>query len=186
MRSSVKVFAPATVANLNCGFDVLGLALDRPGDVIEARFGGEGLKIVDIMGDGGQLPTEIELNTAGMAAQSLIKAVGSKKGIELIIEKQMPLGSGLGSSAASAAGAVVAVNELLNANLSPTELLPHAMEGEKVASGSYHADNVAPCLMGGIILISTYDPLTVIKLPAPRGLWVSVVHPSIKINTKEN
>lgn len=189
MYQSVKVFAPATVANLSVGFDILGLAIDRPGDEIVARRNPnlKGLKITAITGTGDkQLPYGIMDNTAGYAAFKLLQHLGREDmGIELEIHKKMPFGSGLGSSAASAAGAVVAVNELLGAPLSRESLLYFAVEGEQKADGAFHADNVAPSLVGGIVLIRSNDSLDIHKLPVPPNLQVVVVHPEIEILTKD-
>lgn len=185
----VRVFAPATVANVAVGFDILGFAINRPGDEIVARLNPEitGIKIVAITGTGDKvLPTEVMQNTAGVAAHSLLAHLGqSELGIELEVHKKMPFGSGLGSSAASAAGAVVAVNELLGAPLSRESLLYFAVLGEEVADGSFHADNVAPSLMGGITLIRSNESLDIHKLPVPPNLQVAVVHPDIEILTRD-
>ena len=183
----IKVFAPASVANLACGFDVLGLAIEKPGDVIVARRSEvPGLRITRITGDGGKLPTDIDLNTAGFAAKQLLQSTGNQEqGVDLEIHKRMPFGSGLGSSAASAAGAVFAVSKLLGLELTKQELLPYAVLGEQQADGAYHADNVAPSLMGGIVLIRDNASLDIIQLPVPDDLFVSVVHPQIEILTKE-
>ena len=148
-KTGIKVFAPASVANVACGFDILGFALDKPGDEIIARFSDTpGFRITKITG--GKLPYEVEKNTAGYAALKLLEHLGeSKRGIEMEIHKKMPFGSGLGSSAASAAGAVVAINELLRRPLEKRDLLGFAVLGESIASGAIHADNVAPSLLGG-------------------------------------
>lgn len=189
MNKEVRVFAPATVANVAVGFDILGFAINRPGDEIVARFNSEikGLRITKITGTGDKvLPLEVEKNTAGVAAQRLLEHLGAtEKGIELEIHKRMPFGSGLGSSAASAAGAVVAVNELLGAPLSRASLLYFAVLGEEVADGSFHADNVAPSLVGGITLIRSNSSLDIHHLPVPETLQVAVVHPDIEILTRD-
>ena len=187
MRAGVKVFAPASVANVACGFDVLGFALEGPGDDIIARPGSHpGLIIKKITGDQGRLPKSIEENTAGFAAWKLLEHLdATDRSIELEIHKKMPFGSGLGSSAASAAGAVVAINELLGRPLPRRDLLPFAVLGEQVADGAYHADNVAPALLGGMILIRDNDTLDFYRIPVPRGLKVLVVYPRIEILTKE-
>lgn len=185
----VRVFAPATVANVAVGYDILGFALDRPGDEIVARFNPslKGVKITSITGTGDkQLPYEVLNNTAGVAAHTLLKHLGKEDvGIELEIHKRMPFGSGLGSSAASAAGAVVAVNELLGAPLSRQALLYFAVLGEEVADGSFHADNVAPSLVGGITLVRSNRSLDIHHLPVPANLQVAVVHPDIEILTRD-
>ncbi|PPK87186.1 homoserine kinase [Neolewinella xylanilytica] len=185
----VRVFAPATVANVAVGFDILGFAIDRPGDEIVARLNPDftGVRITAITGTGNKvLPMDTEKNTAGVAAQRLLEHLGmGSTGIELEIHKKMPFGSGLGSSAASAAGAAVAVNELLGSPLSREAILYFTVQGEEVADGSFHADNVAPCLVGGITLIRSNESLDVHHLPVPEGLHVAVVHPEIEILTRD-
>ena len=185
--TQVKVFTPATVANVACGFDVLGFALEKPGDEIIARFdpNNKGLRIGKITGDNGKLPYDIEMNTAGFAAKQLLLHLAETRGIELEIHKKMPFGSGLGSSAASAVGGVVAVNALLGQPLSRQELLPFAVLGEQIADGAYHADNVAPCLLGGITLIRSNKSLDVHSIPIPENLFATVVFPDVKILTKD-
>ena len=187
MQPGLKVFAPASVANIACGYDVLGFALEGPGDEIVVRFSGEkGLRITQITGAQGKLPYEVERNTAGFAAQKLLEHLGETgRGIDMEIHKKMPFGSGLGSSAASAAAAVMAINELLKRPLEKRELLPFAVLGEQVADGAYHADNVAPALLGGIVLVRDNEELDVHRLPVPRGLHAAVVHPDVKILTKD-
>lgn len=186
MSTGIKVFAPASVANVACGFDILGFAIEKPGDELIARFSNTpGLKISKITGAKGKLPYEIEKNTAGIAALKLLEHLGeSERGIEIEIHKKMPFGSGLGSSAASAAAAVMAINELLRRPLTKRELLPFAVLGEQVADGAYHADNVAPSLLGGIQLIRNNATLDVHRLPLPRGLFAVVVYPQVEILTK--
>lgn len=184
----VKVFAPATVANVACGFDILGFAIEKPGDEVVARFANRrGLSIIQITGTKGKkLPFEVEKNTAGYAALQLLKHLDEeKRGIELEIHKKMPFGSGLGSSAASAVGGVMAVNELLDCPLSKQEILRFAVEGEEIADGAFHADNVAPSLLGGITLIRNNQDLDVHSLPVPENLHAVVVHPKIEILTKD-
>lgn len=186
MLHEVKVYAPASVGNAIVGFDIMGLALSRPGDEIVAkRSERSGLRITAITGDEGKLPYHPEKNTAGLAASSLLKHLDKAGlGIELEIHKRMPFGSGLGSSAASAVGGAYAVNLLLGSPLSKRELLPFAMQGEQLASGGYHADNVAPSLLGGIILIRSNKELDVLSLPVPAELHVAVVYPQVEILTK--
>lgn len=183
----IKVFAPASIGNVGVGFDILGLALERPGDEVIARKSATpGVRIVKITGHGGKLPYATEENTAGVAALRLLEHLGATDvGIELEIHKKMPLGSGLGSSAASAAAAVLAVSELLRTGMSKRELLPFACMGEQVAAGGFHADNVAPSLLGGIVLICNNDPLDVHRLHVPLGLYVAVVHPHLQVLTRE-
>ncbi|MDX1642286.1 MAG: homoserine kinase [Balneolaceae bacterium] len=188
-QKKVKAFAPATVANVACGFDVLGFAIHGLGDYVTASFSQEpGIQITSITGDDGKLPKETEKNTAGLAAQSLLKKAGKENetGIVLEIVKKMPLGSGLGSSAASSAASVVAVNELLGRPFSTDELLPFAVEGELAASGTAHADNVAAALIGGFILVKTHNPPDVISLNTPEKLHCTLIHPEIEIQTKNS
>jgi homoserine kinase len=184
--SGIKAFAPASIGNIGVGFDIMGMAIEKPGDEVVARKSETpGLRIVTITGHGGKLPYEIERNTAGVAVQHLLAHLGeSDRGIELDIHKKLPLGSGLGSSAASAVAAVLAVSELLRTGLSKRELLPFACAGEQVASGGFHADNVAPCLLGGVILIRDNATLDVHRLHVPKGLYVTVVHPNVQVLTK--
>lgn len=187
MNAGLKVFAPASVANVACGFDVLGFALEKPGDEIIVRFSDKpGLKITAITGAKGKLPFEVEKNTAGFAAQRLLEHLGeTERGIDMEIHKKMPFGSGLGSSAASAVAGVMAVNELLKRPLEKRELLHFAVLGEQLADGAYHADNVAPSLIGGMILIRSNEDLDVHRLPLPKGLYASVIYPHVKILTKD-
>ena len=182
----VRVFAPATVANVACGYDVLGFAIDSPGDEVVARYVHEpGLRIAKITGDEGKLPLEAEKNTAGVAAMDLLKHLGMLDlGIELEIRKKMPFGSGLGSSAASAVAGAYAVNKLIGEPLTKKQLLPFAMSGEASADGAWHADNVGPSLLGGIVFIRDNQELDIAQLPVPKDLWVAVVHPGIEILTR--
>ncbi|MDX1680466.1 MAG: homoserine kinase, partial [Akkermansiaceae bacterium] len=184
--SEIRVFAPATVANVACGYDVLGFAIDSPGDEIVVRHGSKpGLQITKITGDDGKLPKKAEENTAGVAALDLLKHLGmTDRAIEMEIHKKMPFGSGLGSSAASAVAGAYAVNKLIGEPLNKRQLLPFAMAGEYAADGAWHADNVAPCLLGGIVFIRSNIELDVSQLPAPDNLWAAVVHPDIEILTK--
>ena len=181
----VRVFAPATVANVACGYDVLGFAINDPGDEVVARQASDpGLRIVEITGDNGKLPTEVSANTAGVAAQDLLRHLGMlDRGIELEIHKKMPFGSGLGSSAASAVAGAYAVNKLIGEPLTKKQLLPFAMMGESSADGAWHADNVGPCLLGGIVFIRSNQELDIAQLPVPEHLWAAVVHPDIEILT---
>lgn len=183
-----RAFAPATVANVISGFDIFGFAVAAPGDEVIARYQeAPGVSITRITGDSGKLPRASGANTASAAARALLERLGVRHGVALEIHKRMPLGSGLGSSAASAVAAVVAVNALLGAPLSRRELLPFALEGERVSCGgeTTHADNVAPSLLGGFILIRGYDPLDVIPLPAPARLWCALVHPDLVVRTRD-
>ncbi|MEQ8242872.1 homoserine kinase [Fulvivirga sp.] len=184
MDKSIKVFAPATVANVGPGYDVLGLALDNIGDYMELTLNDLG-KITILMSDP-DLPTDPEVNVAGVAARALLDHLESKKGVNIKIHKNVKAGSGLGSSASSAAGAVYGVNELLGQPLSKLELVPFAMAGETASSGKAHADNVAPSLLGGFTLVRSYNPLDVIKLSYPTSLYVAAVHPHIEVKTADS
>ena len=180
---SIKVSAPATVANLVCGFDILGMALNDPQDVMEMRLLDE--PIIKIKhADDYDLPVEPEKNVAGAALIALQDAAQKKVGFEVVISKCIKPGSGLGSSAASSAGAVVAANYLLGNIFSKEDLVRFAMNGEKVASGVKHADNLAPCIFGGITLIRAILPLDIIPLSAPP-MHVTVVHPQIEVKTSD-
>ncbi len=183
----IKAFAPASIGNIGVGFDILGMAIERPGDEVIARKSNTpGLRISKITGHEGKLPYEVEKNTAGVAALRLLEYLGETgQGIELEIHKKMPMGSGLGSSAASAVAAVLAVSELLRTGLGKRELLPFACMGEQVASGCFHADNVAPSLLGGIMLIRDNETLDVHRLHVPRGLRATVVYPHLQVLTKD-
>ena len=184
---SIRVFAPASVSNLGCGFDIFGLAIDKPGDEVTVSWSKTGETFIrKIDGAGNLLPLEVSKNTAGVAVQMFLKTVGEKRGIEIAIKKKMPLGSGLGSSAASAVAAVFAANMLLGKPYSRKDLIPFAMEGERVACGTAHADNVAPSLLGGIVLVRSLDPLDVIQLPVPKNLNIVVVHPHVEVLTKDS
>src|SRR5580700_10446768 len=182
MRSATA-FAPATVSNVACGFDVLGFALDAPGDEVTARLTPGGVTIEDISGDGGRLPRDASNNTAGVAALALLAKLGDRRGVTLAIRKGLPLSSGLGGSAASAAAAVVAVDAVLGAGTPIDTLIACALEGERLGAGSAHPDNVAPCLCGGFVLVRRPDPPEVIQLPVPSGLMAVVVHPDLEIET---
>lgn len=180
----VEAFAPATVANLGPGFDVLGLALAGLGDrVIAARRDGP-LRVVSIEGDDGRLPLAIDANTAGIAARETLKLAGhALEGVALTIKKGLPIGSGLGSSAASAVAAAWAVNALIGSPLSRADLVPACLAAEAVVSG-HHADNLAPSLFGGLVLVRRVDPLDLVRLPVPTGLKIVVVTPAFALATK--
>jgi len=183
---AVTAFAPATVSNVACGFDVLGFALDAPGDEVTARFSGASatqVTIDDIVGDDGRLPRAAERNTAGVAARALLNRLGERRGVALTIRKGLPLSSGLGGSAASAVAATVAVNTLLGADTPLDVLMACAFEGERVGAGSAHGDNIAPALYGGFVLVRVADPADVIRLPVPAGLTAVVVPPDLEIET---
>lgn len=185
--SGIKAFAPATVGNIGVGFDILGLALERPGDeVIAGKSDSPGVKITKISGAGGKLPFDPHLNTAGVAAMRLLEHLGAEKqGIYIEIHKKLPLGGGMGGSAASAAAAVLALSELLRTGMSKRELLPFAAEGERLVSGGIQLDNVAPSLLGGIMLSCNNETFDVHRLHVPRGLHLAIVHPHIELLTSE-
>ncbi|HVZ55134.1 MAG TPA: homoserine kinase [Chitinophagaceae bacterium] len=179
----ITIKAPATVANLVCGFDILGLALQDPGDIMEVSLREEpGIRIRHR--DGYQLPVEPQQNVAGASLIALLEELRQPIGFDVLIDKRIKPGSGLGSSAASSAGAVVAANHLLGGRFTPTDLVRFAMNGEKVASGVKHADNIAPCIYGGVTLIRSILPLDIVRLDAPP-LYVTVVHPQIEVRTSD-
>jgi len=179
----ITIQAPATIANLVCGFDVLGLALEAPYDVMTLELQEQpGLLIQHV--DGFGLPTIPEENVAGAALIAMLEQITDAPGLKLTIDKRIMPGSGLGSSAASAAGAVFAANQLLGKNFSANDLIRFAMFGEKVASGVKHADNITPCLLGGVTLIRSILPLDVISLDAP-AMFITVVHPQIEVRTSD-
>jgi len=204
--NEIKIFCPATIANLSCGFDVLGLCLTTAGDEMIIRKSDiKGVRITKIVG--ADLPLETENNVAGVAALAMLKSikkVGNKYipidsdidfdidiaididfGFEIEIYKHIKAGSGIGSSAASSAGAVFGINELLGRPFTRKELVKFAMQGEKLASGNAHADNVAPCLLGGFTLVRSSDPLDIIKIESPSELYATVVHPQIELKTSD-
>lgn len=177
-------FAPATVSNVAAGFDVLGFALDEPGDVVVAHLrDAPGVEIARIEGDGGRLSRAIGQNTAGAAVSALLGMLGTRQGISLEIHKGLPLASGVGSSGASAVAAVVAVNELLGRPASLDLLCRAAMAGEQAGCGAIHPDNVAPALYGGFVLARSVDPPDIVRLPVPTGLACAVLHPRIEVQT---
>ena len=202
--TEIKVFCPATIANLNCGFDVLGLCLEGIGDEMVIRKVAEkGIRITKITG--ADLPMETEKNVAGVAALALLKSVKKRNnhyipskssknidivpiaiGIEIEIHKKIKAGSGIGSSSASAAGAVFGINELLGRPFKRHELVYFAMKGEVIASGSEHADNVAPCILGGFTLVRGYNPLDVIRIESPSEIFAVVLHPHIEVKTSDS
>lgn len=204
--NEIKIFCPATIANLSCGFDVLGLCLSTAGDeMIVRKSDKKGIRITKIMG--ADLPLDTEKNVAGVAALAMLKSikkVGDKYipvdfevnfetanqfdsdfGFEIEIYKNIKAGSGIGSSAASSAGAVFGINELLGRPFSRKELVLFAMQGEKLASGNAHADNVAPCLLGGFTLVRSSNPLDIIRIESPSELYATVVHPQIELKTSD-
>ncbi|HZW65155.1 MAG TPA: homoserine kinase [Hanamia sp.] len=180
----IKVLAPATIANLVCGFDILGMALKEPYDEMTLAFKDEpGITIVHT--DEFELPEEPEQNVSGVALQSLMEEYNKPVGFNLTIHKNIKPGSGLGSSAASSAGAVVAANHLLGNIFSKVDLVRFAMNGEKIAGGVKHADNVSPCIYGGVTLIRSIFPLDIIPLNVPP-LFITIVHPQIEVRTSDS
>jgi homoserine kinase len=187
MMKSVKAIAPATVANVSCGFDIFGFAVEAPADEVILTLKKEpGVVIKSITGDGGRLPMESDRNTSGVAVEAFLKEIDGDSGVEIVLNKKLPLGSGMGSSAASSVAALVAVNHLYDNPFSREQLLPFAMEAERIACGSAHADNVAPSLMGGFVLIRGYDPLDVTKIPTPANLYCTLVHPHLELKTSDS
>ena len=179
----VRVFAPASIANMGCGFDVIGLALDEVGDILEiTQSEGDGLCIINESGV--PLPEDMEKNVITPVVRNFLQRIGQKAQIEVKVCQKIYPGSGIGSSAASSAAAAYGMNELFGCPLSEEEVVECAMEGENLASGGYHADNAAPAVMGGITLIRGYDPLDIIQLPVPGNFYVAVVHPRITVETK--
>ncbi len=187
MDDRIWAWAPATVANVGPGFDVFGFAIEGAGDRVAARRRDEpGVVLVGVEGDEGRLPRDAESNTAGVAARALLEAVGETEfGIELSLEKETPLASGLGSSAASAVAAVTAVNELLSSPASLPVLLQCATEAERAACGFAPADNTAPSLLGGFVLVRGGTPPRVAQLPVPEGLSCALLHPHQQVRTEE-
>jgi homoserine kinase len=188
MSDVVTAFAPASIGNLGVGFDMLGLALAGVGDRVSAcRSNEPEISIAEVLGLNGEphpyLSADPQQNTASIAAQALWDACGGKGGVELKIHKGVPLQSGMGSSAASAVAGVVAVNALLDKPLGTDKLLPYALVGEKFASGGSQADNVAPCLMGGLVLCPEVLLPEMIRLPVPTGVSAVLVHPELQIDT---
>lgn len=184
-QTEIKVFCPATIANISCGFDVLGVALDAIGDEMIVRKTIEkGIRITKL--EGQNLPMKTLENVAGVAGLALVEASDYKGGFEIEIYKKIKAGSGIGSSAASSTGAVWAMNQLLGKPFSTLELVKFAMEGERLASGVAHADNVAPALFGGFTLVRSYDPLDIIPIKSPSELYATVIHPQIEVKTSDS
>lgn len=181
----IRVFCPATIANISCGFDVLGVALASVGDEMVVRKVTEkGIRITKL--EGQNLPLETLQNVAGVAGLAFLEKSDYQGGFEIEIYKKIKAGSGIGSSAASSTGAVWAMNELLENPFSTLELVKFAMEGERLASGVAHADNVAPALFGGFTLVRSYDPLDVVTIHSPPELYATVIHPQIEIKTSDS
>lgn len=184
MKKTIRVFAPASIANMGCGFDVMGMALDEVGDILEiSASDGDGLTITNCTDV--PLPEDIEQNVITPVVRKFLEMTGNKAQIDVKICKKIYPGSGIGSSAASSAAAAYGMNELFGCPLGEDEIVLCAMEGENLASGGYHADNAAPAVMGGIILVRGYDPLDVVKLPVPGNFYCAMVHPEIVVSTKQ-
>jgi len=182
--NELRIFTPATIANISCGFDVLGLALDTVGDEMTIRkVTKKGIRITKITGQ--NIPTETHKNVAGVAALALLSEIECNCGFEIEINKKIKPGSGIGSSAASSAGAVWAINELLNKPFNTIDLVRFAMEGERLATGVAHADNVAPALFGGFTLVRSYKPLDIIGIHTPKELYATIIHPQIEVKTAD-
>lgn len=186
-KSSIHVFAPATVANVVCGFDVLGFAVNEPGDEVIMRLTNKpGISISKITGDDGRLPLDPKKNTVSVSVQHYLQSIDrTDVGLDIELHKKMPIGSGLGSSSASTVAGLFAIKTLMGDNTDPSTLLPFAMKGEEMACGHGHADNVAPALLGGFVLIRSYEPLDVVRLPHPAGLWCAIVFPDVDVPTRE-
>ena len=184
-REEIKIFGPATVSNVGPGFDLLGFALETPGDEMIVRKNTSG-NLILVDESGCNLPMDPEKNVATVAARALLDELESKQGFDLVFKKKINPGSGVGSSAASCVAAVVGVNHLMGNPFETAALIPYAMEGEQTASGAIHADNIAPALLGGFTLIRGYDPLDIKHIPYPSDLWCAVVHPQLEIKTMES
>jgi homoserine kinase len=186
MSKSIRVFAPATVANLSAGYDVLGLAVHVPGDEVVITLNDTNkITLDEVTGDDGKLPRDPEKNIVSAVVKMYLQQRQISIGASISLHKKMPFGSGLGSSSASAVAGLVAINALMDQPWERKALLPLAMEGERLACGSAHADNVAPSLLGGVVLIRSYDPLDVISLPVPEGIFISLVYPHVNVPTGE-
>jgi homoserine kinase len=184
MGKEVTAFAPASVSNVSCGFDIMGFALEGAGDTVTARLSTRpGVRIASITGSRSALPADAPANTAGPPVIALLRECPSGTGVEIGIHKGIPVGGGIGSSAASAVAAVVAANALLGTNLPMERLLDLAIEGEKIASGSVHVDNLSPCLWGGFVLVRGYHPIDIVRIRVPDSLWCAVISPQIEIKT---
>lgn len=184
MKKEIRVFSPGTVSNVSCGFDVLGFCLNEIGDeMVIKKTAQKGIKITKI--EGYELPFETKKNVAGVSALALIEDYKPDCGFEIEIYKNIKPGSGIGSSAASAAGSVFAINELLGKPYNKTQLTSFAIKGEFIASQSEHADNLAPALFGGFVLVKSLNPLDILDIPTPDDLFALILHPQIEIKTAE-
>ncbi len=184
MKNEIKIFSPATVANVACGFDVLGFCLDNIGDeMLIRKTNKKGIFITKI--EGFDLPMDTELNVAGVSALAMYEALKVDFGFEIEICKNIKPGSGIGSSAASAVGSVFGMNELLGRPFNKTQLTEFAIKGEALASKCEHADNLAPAIFGGFTLVKSVSPLEILEIPSPDDLYVTIIHPQIEIKTSE-
>ncbi|MDO6759538.1 homoserine kinase [Tamlana sp. 2_MG-2023] len=183
--NEIKVFSPATVANVACGFDVLGFCLDSVGDdMVIRKVEKKGIHITRI--EGFDLPYEAELNVAGVSALAMYDAIDVDFGFEIEIYKNIKPGSGIGSSAASAVGSVFGMNELIGRPFNKTQLTEFAIKGEALASKCEHADNLAPALFGGFTLVKSIKPLQILEIPSPEDIYATIIHPQIEIKTSES
>jgi len=183
-QDRIRVFAPASVANVSCGFDVLGFPIESTGDTIEvSKTEEKGVFIEPITGIG-ELSTNPDKNVCGVVAKAMLKETNTQYGVSIKLTKGISPGSGLGSSAASSAGAAYAINKLIGEPFTEMQLVEFAMLGEALASGTPHADNVAPTILGGFVAIRSYGPLDIIKIPVPEHLYVAVIHPKIELRTE--
>jgi len=185
MNNKIKVFAPASIANVSCGFDIFGFALPELGDFVEVWFNDSGKLIIESITGADGLPTEPGLNVTTVAAKALLEAVGEKRGVSFNIQKTVKPGSGLGSSSSAAVAGAFAVNELLGNPFTRRELLPFAGVGEQLASNQLHFDNVAPSLLGGFSVVRSNEEIDVLSISYPPDLWVVAAHPQVEIKTKQ-
>ncbi len=183
MKNKIKIFSPASVSNVGSGYDIMGFAIDQPGDIIEMELNNSGAITIENCSDA-SIPVD-DTNVVFPALQKMKEKLGNSQGIHLRFINKINPGSGIGSSAASSAGAVFAFNQLSGKPFSGIELVEFAMEGEKLVSGEAHADNVAPCILGGFTLVRSYKPLDIIQIPFPNNLVCTVVHPDIIVKTAE-
>ena len=185
MKKNVRVFAPGTVANMGCGFDVMGMTLNGVGDIVSVSVSeGDGLSIENRSEV--ELPSDLDKNVITPAVRALMNEFSEPRMVEVVVEHKISPGSGIGSSAASSAAAVYALNEALGSPFTPEKLVEFAMEGEKLISGGTpHADNVGPAILGGVVLMRGYEPLDIVRLPVPDNFFCSVVHPDIMVSTKD-
>jgi homoserine kinase len=186
VKREATAFAPASVSNVACGFDIMGFALADIGDAVTVRYtDAPGARITAISGTVSTISREVGRNTAGPPVVEVMKRYQCAHGIEIDIKKGLPVGSGIGSSAASAVAAAVAADALLGGKLSKLDLLACALEGERLASGSIHVDNLAPSLWGGFVLVRGYEPIDIVPVTSPLDLWCALVVPEVEIKTKE-